>query len=237
MGKSLIIKGADFHLVALDQIIISGAPVISITSSGSVSITCDNASAIYYTTDGSTPTSSSTQYTSAFVVQNGTTVKAVGVVNGELTAITTNTYIHVEDEGYLQANLLVDGSIGKEAGFSTMVSILKRPVSSGSTITFSCSPDPTYKGNSQNYVKIGEYNGSTWIQRQHQSFNSGTATFTLDSNTTAIIVGIQSGAGGVGVMYPLADLKTLLANASLTGTSDDTLYGSFDPDNYEEYNS
>lgn len=234
MGKSLIIKGADFHLVALDQIIISNAPVISITSSGSVSITCDNASAIYYTTDGSTPTSSSTQYTSAFVVQNGTTVKAVGVVDGELTAITTKTYIHVEDEGYLQANLLSDGSIAKETEFPTMVSRLRRQVS-GSTITFNCSPDPTYNTNSQNFVKIGEYNGSTWIQRQHALFNSGIATFTLDSNTTAIIVGIQSAVGG-GNVYPMSKLKTLLSQASLTGTSDDTLYGSFDPDNYEEYN-
>ena len=54
-------------------------PSISI-SSGTVTITCDTTGAsIYYTINGSTPTTSSTLYTSSFSVAEGTTVKAIAV--------------------------------------------------------------------------------------------------------------------------------------------------------------
>lgn len=81
MGKILIIKGADFSDNAIDVLPIN-APVINISNAGSVTIVDNKATAIYYTTNGSTPTTSSTQYTTAFTVAAGTTVKAISVYQG-----------------------------------------------------------------------------------------------------------------------------------------------------------
>ena len=58
------------------------APVITI-SGGTVSISCGTSgSSVYYTIDGSNPTSSSAKYTTSFTVNVGTTVKAIAIADG-----------------------------------------------------------------------------------------------------------------------------------------------------------
>ena len=58
-------------------------PVITISSTGDVTITCATEGAsIYYTTDGTTPTSGSTAYSTTFAVPNETTVKAIAIKTG-----------------------------------------------------------------------------------------------------------------------------------------------------------
>ena len=69
------------------------APTVTIGTSGSVTITCATSGAtIYYTTNGSTPTSSSTKYSSAFTVLDGTTVKAIAIKDGTSSSVTSQTY-------------------------------------------------------------------------------------------------------------------------------------------------
>lgn len=94
MGKVLIIKGADFSAVAVDLVTpVYGGPSINITSGGSVTISAEGATAIFYTTNGSTPTTSSTQYSSAFTVSSGTTVKAIAqYADGSTSTVRSNTY-------------------------------------------------------------------------------------------------------------------------------------------------
>lgn len=73
------------------------APVISGTTpfaeSTSATITCATAGAsIYYTVDGSTPTSASTAYSGAIALSDTTTVKAVAVKDGVSSSVTTKVF-------------------------------------------------------------------------------------------------------------------------------------------------
>lgn len=55
----------------------------SFTGTQAVTLTCaTNGAEIYYTTDGSTPTSDSTKYTTAFTVTDTTTVKVIAIKDG-----------------------------------------------------------------------------------------------------------------------------------------------------------
>ena len=95
MGKILIIKGADFSQVAVDTVtpIENGLNII-ISLNGSVTIIDTSAETIYYTTDGTIPTASSTQYTGAFTVMPGTIVKAISVYpSGVKSEVVSKTYI------------------------------------------------------------------------------------------------------------------------------------------------
>lgn len=94
MGKILIIKGADFSAVAVDKVTPTGdGPTITISSTGRVTIIDSIAEAIYYTTDGSTPTISSTAYSGVFTVARGTTVKAISAyASGSTSSIVSKKY-------------------------------------------------------------------------------------------------------------------------------------------------
>lgn len=72
-------------------------PVISGTTpfegSTQVSINCETSGAqVYYTTDGSDPSTSSTLYSDPFTINATTTVKAIAVLNGETSNVATKTF-------------------------------------------------------------------------------------------------------------------------------------------------
>ena len=59
-----------------------------------VNITCATAGAkIYYTTNGSNPTTSSQQFSAPFTVSNNMTVKAISALNGEVSPVVTAEYV------------------------------------------------------------------------------------------------------------------------------------------------
>ena len=72
------------------------APVISGTTpfeeSTSVTMSGPDGASIHYTTDGSVPTSASTQYTEALTLTATTTVKAIAVKDGVSSSVTTKTF-------------------------------------------------------------------------------------------------------------------------------------------------
>lgn len=97
MGKFLIIKGSDFSKVAVAKIDLTDTPIITISADGVVTITCENAISIYYTTNGSNPTTDSTKYTETFSVENGTTIKVIAeYLDGTTSSVVSNTY-SIED--------------------------------------------------------------------------------------------------------------------------------------------
>lgn len=72
----------DLTLIPAISALVCAKPIISFEGS-TVTITCATADAnIYYTTDGSTPTTSSTLYEGAFNISETATVKAIAVLNG-----------------------------------------------------------------------------------------------------------------------------------------------------------
>lgn len=80
------------------------APVISGTTpfaeSTSATISCSTAGAsIYYTVDGSTPTSASTAYTEAIALTDTTTVKAIAIKDGVSSSVTTKVFTKGEGGG------------------------------------------------------------------------------------------------------------------------------------------
>lgn len=93
MGKSLIIKSADFSINAISEGL--PAPVITFSQSGGstfATITKSSDGTIHYTTNGQTPTAESPIYSTPFAVEEGTTIKAIEIVDGEESSIAERTY-------------------------------------------------------------------------------------------------------------------------------------------------
>ena len=67
----------------------TAAPVISLAENNMVTISAEEGAAIYYTTNGEVPTTSSTQYSAPFEISDVTTVKAIAVLEGKESAVTT----------------------------------------------------------------------------------------------------------------------------------------------------
>ena len=89
------------------------SPVISFDASGNATITCSFAQAsIYYTTNGSEPTTSSSQYTAPFAVTPGTTVKAFAYYGAEHylpSAVVSKIYVPAGGSGvYGGTTVLLD---------------------------------------------------------------------------------------------------------------------------------
>lgn len=68
------------------------------TSAQNVTISAAEGATIYYTTDGTDPTTSSTKYESAITVSKTTTIKAIAVKDGHTSSIASATYTLVEPE-------------------------------------------------------------------------------------------------------------------------------------------
>lgn len=95
----LIAYGQYYSDVVTQNIEITTEPTISLNSdSGDVTISGPSGASIYYTTDGSTPTAESTEYTEPFNIVSNVrtesthTIKAMAIVNGQESAVVEQSY-------------------------------------------------------------------------------------------------------------------------------------------------
>ena len=84
------------------------APTISgnttFSESAEVSISAADGAEIRYTTDGSTPTASSTLYSEAFTVTETTSVKAIAIKEGQTSEVASKTFVKSSGEGGMDQN-------------------------------------------------------------------------------------------------------------------------------------
>ena len=93
LGKSSSIASATVN-ISLTAPTITKASESVPDQTASVALACTTAnSVIYYTTNGDTPTTSSTKYTTEFTVDHGTTVKAISVKLGKSQSASSIIYV------------------------------------------------------------------------------------------------------------------------------------------------
>ena len=102
------------------------APTISgeskFTSSTEVSIASESGASVYYTTDGTDPTESSTVYTSPFTIDETTTVKAIAVKGTDKSSVASKTFTKVSSVATIaEMNALSNGTEFIYTGTATVV--------------------------------------------------------------------------------------------------------------------
>lgn len=74
---------------------------VDVAAGKQVTITCGTSgAAIYYTTDGSTPTANSTLYTGSFVLEHSATVQAVAIASGYDDSFVASSFVSTWDDSF-----------------------------------------------------------------------------------------------------------------------------------------
>jgi len=145
-------------------------------------------STIYYTTNGTTPTTSSTKYTASFKVSTTTTVKAIAVATGSLTsAVESATYTI---DAACAAKPTLSPAPG---GYSTTQSVKITDTSAGATIYYTTDgTTPTIS--SKKYTAPITVSGTTTVSAI--AATSSLAPSAVVSGEYVIDVGVVPVAGG-----------------------------------------
>ena len=171
------------------------SPTITFDNSTSeVTLTCNGATGIYYTTDGTTPTTISNQYTAPFIVSPPTTVKAIATHAGYLNSDVATKYIHGDDysQEYLTFVVLTPGTIKWKAFGSGATKTIEYKLNTGSwtsiTSTSTGADIPVvagdevrFRGSNTTYCESDKNN--------YSGFEGGTATFNIEGNIMSLTAG------------------------------------------------
>ena len=200
LGDATVIKaiaylGSDCSDVSIYNVPTYYKPTISYDNSTSeVTITCTGATGIYYTTDGSTPTTSSTPYSAPFAVSSGVTINAIATHPGYLVSDVATKYIQGNDysHNYLTFNVLTDGTICWKALGSGATKTIEYSINGGAwTSITSTSAGVTFDVNEDDVVRF-RGNNTTYCQSNksnYSGFEGGTATFNIEGNIMSLTAG------------------------------------------------
>ena len=142
--------------------------VSGFTGTQSVIISCTTASAkIYYTTDGTTPTTTSTEYTTALSLTSTTTVKAIAVKAGmNDSAIATATFTKYSGGGGGGGSYTPSYTVSVDKTENGTITVSPKSASKGDTVTITVKPDKGYElemlkalDKNGDKVKLTEKNG------------------------------------------------------------------------------
>ena len=185
--------GSDYSAVSTYNVPKYSEPTISFNSSTSQVIISDLTGAtIYYTTDGSTPTTSSATYSTPFTVSSATTVKAIATHDGYLNSDVATRYILSNNysQNYLTFNVISNGTICWKA-FGSVTKTISYRINGGSWEEITSTSDgATIDVNEDDVV---EFKGSNTTYATSKSaysgFEGGTATFNIEGNIHSLLYG------------------------------------------------
>lgn len=189
------------------------APEITIGSS--IVMTCETSgAAIHYTTDGSTPTSSSAQYSSPLALPSVTTTyKAIAIKGGDSSAVVSATYtfsetnIHFADtnvKSVLLANANINTNGDNEISYDEAAAV--------SNNTFG-----TIFKNNTSITSFDEFQYFGVTQLASEAFKGCT-------NLESIVLPAGYMAFGTGVFYGCSSLASISIPSGVTSTNTNTFY-------------
>ena len=140
----------------------TNAPVIAPLGTSSfkgkmtVTISCEDGAEIYYTTDGSTPTTSSTKYTGPFTIYQTTEVKAIAVKSGlPASTVTAVTYVKNSSSNNTTNNSTnTDTEISSDSNASDVESEVMEDVSAEAGIEIEMTEIEISANNSVSYIVV-----------------------------------------------------------------------------------
>ena len=166
-------------------------PTISYDNSTSL-VTITSEGTVYYTTNGDTPTISSTEYSGPFAVEPATTVKAIATHLGYLNSEVATKYIQSGDysQDYLTFTVLTEGTISWKSIGSGMEKEISYRINGGSWTSITAGSDVTISVNAGDVVELKGNNQTYASDRDNYSgFDGGTATFNISGNIMSLIYG------------------------------------------------
>ena len=197
LGDATVIKaiaylGSDFSAVTTYNVPKFTTPIISVNSTSEVTITCNGATGIYYTTDGSIPTTSSTSYSEPFTVSTGTVVKAIATHPGYLNSDVATKYIQGDDypRNYLTFKVLTAGTIAWKSVGTGMEKTISYRINGDLWTSITAGSDATITVNAGDVVEFKGSNTAYASDKSNYSgFDGGTATFNISGNIMSLTAG------------------------------------------------
>ena len=151
------------------------------TGTQSVTISCTTAGAkIYYTTDGTAPTTASTLYTTALSLTSTTTVKAIAVkADMNDSAIATATFTKYSGGGGGGGSYTPSYTVSVDKTENGTITVSPKSASKGDTVTITVKPD---KGYELDTLKVLDKNGD----KVKLTEKNGKYTFTMPTGKVTV---------------------------------------------------
>jgi hypothetical protein len=209
------------------------------SSAQSVTITSSGATTIYYTTDGTTPTTASTVYSGPVSITTTKTLKAIGVNSGGSSPVTTGVYtISVPDFSITVAPSSVTVATNSTGTVTATIAAIN---SFTGTVTFTATGLPTGATATFSPTSVADSGSTTVTLTTASSTPAGTSTVTIKgtsgalnhSTTFSLVVTRPAWVHpGVGVTKNMLDYSKAQAAAgiepwatALTNMKNDATYG------------